>query len=68
MCAAQDTGAVGEDRKDFFVSYAGADQEWAEWVAWQLEQAGYSVELDVWDWPAGRAYAPASGYPSNLLP
>ncbi len=23
-------------------------------MAWQLEQAGYTVELDVWDWAAGR--------------
>lgn len=37
---------------DVFVSYAGADRPWAEWVAWQLRDAGYSVELDV-DWQAG---------------
>jgi Tfp pilus assembly protein PilF len=28
-------------------------------VAWQLEQAGYSVELDVWDWAAGRNFVTA---------
>ena len=50
---------MGGDRKDFFVSYAGADRAWAEWVAWQLEQAGYSVELDVWDWAAGRNFMTA---------
>ena len=48
---------VGSDatteRKDFFVSHAGTDAAWAEWVAWQLIEAGYTVELDVWDWPAG---------------
>jgi tetratricopeptide (TPR) repeat protein len=49
-----DTGAVEVSPKDFFVSHAGPDRAWAEWVAWQLEQAGYSVELDVWDWEAGR--------------
>jgi TIR domain len=27
----------------FFVSYTSADRTWAEWVAWQLEQAGYQV-------------------------
>jgi hypothetical protein len=27
---------VGGDRTDFFVSHAGADRAWAEWVAWQL--------------------------------
>ena len=50
---------MGGDRKDFFVSHAGADRAWAEWVAWQLEQAGYSVELDVWDWAAGRNFVTA---------
>jgi tetratricopeptide (TPR) repeat protein len=47
------------DRVDFFVSHAGADRAWAEWVAWQLEQAGYTVELDVWDWPAGQNFVTA---------
>ncbi|MEU3917849.1 FxSxx-COOH system tetratricopeptide repeat protein [Streptomyces sp. NPDC029004] len=36
-----------------FVSHAGADRAWAEWVAWQLADAGYAVELDYWDWGAG---------------
>ena len=47
------------DRVDFFVSHAGADRAWAEWVAWQLEQAGYTVELDVWDWAAGQNFITA---------
>jgi len=47
------------DRVDFFVSHAGADGAWAEWVAWQLIDAGYSVELDVWDWAAGRNFVTA---------
>ncbi|HEU4426878.1 MAG TPA: TIR domain-containing protein, partial [Pilimelia sp.] len=38
---------------DLFISYAGPDRPWAEWAGWQLEQAGYAVELDVWDWAAG---------------
>ncbi|MEU6548501.1 FxSxx-COOH system tetratricopeptide repeat protein [Streptomyces sp. NPDC046859] len=36
-----------------FVSHAGADLAWAEWVAWQLQDAGYDVELDSWHWGAG---------------
>jgi hypothetical protein len=44
------------DRVAFFVSHAGADRAWAEWVAWQLIDAGYTVELDVWDWAAGRNF------------
>ena len=47
------------DRADFFVSHAGADRAWAEWVAWQLTEAGYTVELDVWDWAAGRNFVTA---------
>ena len=50
---------MGGDRIDFFVSHAGADRAWAEWVAWQLTDAGYCVELDVWDWAAGRNFVTA---------
>jgi len=50
---------MGGDRKDFFVSHAGAERAWAEWVAWQLIDAGYTVELDVWDWPVGRNFVMA---------
>ena len=41
-----------------FVSYAGTDRSWAEWVGWQLEHAGLgiSVELDCWDWRAGDSF------------
>jgi hypothetical protein len=46
-------------RADFFVSHAGADRAWAEWVAWQLTEAGYTVELDVWDWAAGQNFVTA---------
>jgi hypothetical protein len=41
---------------DFFVSHAGRDTAWAEWLAWQLQQAGYTVELDVWDWAPGEDF------------
>ena len=50
---------MGGDRSDFFVSHAGADRAWAEWVAWQLTEAGYKVELDVWDWAAGQNFVTA---------
>jgi tetratricopeptide (TPR) repeat protein len=39
--------------RNFFLSYTGADCAWAEWVAWQLEQAGYSVVLQAWDFEPG---------------
>jgi TIR domain-containing protein/tetratricopeptide repeat protein/NB-ARC domain-containing protein len=41
---------------DFFISHAGCDQSWAEWVAWHLVEAGYTVELDCWDWAAGENF------------
>ncbi|MFI0144692.1 FxSxx-COOH system tetratricopeptide repeat protein [Streptomyces globisporus] len=37
----------------FFISYAGLDRPWAEWVGWHLEQADHQVILDVWDWRTG---------------
>jgi TIR domain-containing protein len=42
-----------DELKDFFISYTGADRAWAEWIAWQLEQAGYSIILQAWDFQAG---------------
>ncbi|HEX4966129.1 MAG TPA: toll/interleukin-1 receptor domain-containing protein [Thermoanaerobaculia bacterium] len=40
-------------QRDFFVSYASADSDWAEWIAWQLEEAQYSTVLQAWDFSAG---------------
>ncbi|MEU5543544.1 FxSxx-COOH system tetratricopeptide repeat protein [Streptomyces sioyaensis] len=39
--------------QQFFISYAGPDRPWAEWVGYHLERAGHQVVLDVWDWRAG---------------
>jgi hypothetical protein len=38
---------------DFFVSYNKADRSWAEWIAWQLEDAEYSTILQAWDFRPG---------------
>lgn len=46
-------------RTDFFVSHAGSDQDWAEWIADVVERANYSVELDVWHWQAGTNFVEA---------
>ena len=35
---------------DFFVAYHAADQQWAEWVGQRLREAGYSVELQSYDY------------------
>ncbi len=42
--------------KDFFISYNSADESWAEWIAWQLEEAGYSVMIQAWDFKAGQNF------------
>jgi hypothetical protein len=42
-----------EEVRDFFISYTGADEAWAEWIAWQLEEAGYTTILQAWDFDAG---------------
>jgi len=34
--------------KDFCISYTQADRPWAEWIAWHLEEAGYSTVLQPW--------------------
>ena len=39
--------------RDFFISYTGADRMWAEWIAWELEEAGYMTILQAWDFEAG---------------
>jgi TIR domain-containing protein/tetratricopeptide repeat protein/NB-ARC domain-containing protein len=50
------SGGQGVAGVDFFVSHAGRDQAWAEWVAWHLVEAGYTVELDSWDWAVGENF------------
>lgn len=40
-------------QKDFFVSYNQADRVWAEWIAWQLEEAGFTIVIQAWDFGAG---------------
>ena len=38
---------------DFFVSHADADTQWAEWIAAELERAGYGVIVKAWDFRPG---------------
>ncbi len=42
--------------KDFFISRTGADKQWAQWIAWQLEEEGYEVVLQDWDFNAGESF------------
>jgi tetratricopeptide (TPR) repeat protein len=49
--------AGGSEPADFFVSYTAADRGWAEWVAWQLEEAGHRVVVQAWDFLPGQNWA-----------
>jgi hypothetical protein len=40
-------------QKDFFISYNKADRQWAEWIAWTLEESGYTVVIQAWDFRPG---------------
>ena len=40
-------------KKDFFISYNRNDEGWAEWIAWQLEEAGYTTVIQKWDMEPG---------------
>src|ERR1041385_857203 len=35
--------------RDFFISYTSKDVKWAVWIAWILEEAGYTVFIQAWD-------------------
>jgi tetratricopeptide (TPR) repeat protein len=39
--------------RDFFISYTAVNRSWAEWIAVQLEAAGYSTLLQAWDFRPG---------------
>jgi tetratricopeptide (TPR) repeat protein len=47
--------STGEERatKAFFISRSGEDKQWAKWIAWELEAAGYSVITQDWDFQPG---------------
>jgi hypothetical protein len=38
---------------DFFISYTSADQVWAEWIGYILEEEGFSVIIQAWDFRPG---------------
>jgi len=56
---------AADRKRDFFVSFNRADRAWATWAAWALEEAGYSVFFQDWDFRGnfvehmGRAHAQA---------
>jgi TIR domain-containing protein len=42
--------------RTFSLSYNKADRDWAEWIAWQLEEAGYTTIIQSWDFSPGRNF------------
>lgn len=42
-----------EAKKHFFISYNKADITWAEWIAWELEEAGHPTIVQAWDFRPG---------------
>ena len=45
-----------QKKKDFFISHSSLNKEYAEWIAWTLEEAGYSTMFDSWDFPKGKSF------------
>ena len=45
------------DGWDFFISYTQADRAWAQWIAWALEEDGYRVLIQAWDFAPGSNWA-----------
>ncbi|MFL6293445.1 MAG: toll/interleukin-1 receptor domain-containing protein, partial [Thermoanaerobaculia bacterium] len=41
---------------DFFISFNKADRAWADWIAWTLEEAGYAVVYQPWDFLPGNNF------------
>jgi hypothetical protein len=54
LCAAgRDIIVEEQEQKDFFISYNHRDGQWAEWIAWELEHAGYTCTIQAWDFIPG---------------
>lgn len=47
------SGGRSDEQWDFFISYTAADQQWAEWIAWELEADGFHVLIQAWDFVPG---------------
>lgn len=41
---------------DFFISYNKADRKWAEWIAYVLEEEGFSTSIQAWDFRPGQNF------------
>ena len=48
--------ATSVPQRDFFISYNGEDHQWAEWLAWVLEENGYATYIQEWDFRPGQNF------------
>jgi hypothetical protein len=46
-----------DSTKDFFISFNHNDRTWAEWIAWTLEEKGYTTIIQSWDFLPGSNFA-----------
>jgi uncharacterized membrane protein YhaH (DUF805 family)/Flp pilus assembly protein TadD len=46
-----------ESPKDFFISFNYNDRAWAEWIAWTLEEKGYTTVIQSWDFLPGSNFS-----------
>jgi hypothetical protein len=59
--AAQELDQEADRALDLFISYTGPDRAWAEWIAWELEEAGHTVALEAWDFRPGPDFVAKMG-------
>ncbi|HVS41319.1 MAG TPA: FxSxx-COOH system tetratricopeptide repeat protein [Candidatus Dormibacteraeota bacterium] len=45
-----------DEPKDFFISRTGIDKGWAQWIGYVLEEEGYTVHLQDWDFRPGKSF------------
>jgi hypothetical protein len=45
--AAPRSGPVNQRMTDFFISYTSTDKAWAEWIAYVVEEEGYTVVIQA---------------------
>jgi hypothetical protein len=50
------------NKKNFFISYTGKDVSWATWIAWTLEDAGYTTIIQAWDFNVGDNFVDKMDY------
>jgi hypothetical protein len=48
--------ATSVPQRDFFISYNAEDHHWAEWLAWVLEENGYTTYIQEWDFRPGQNF------------